>query len=257
MEFLQQTFPDRSHRDIEAAMNLTNHNTNVAGMVLISKTRKTIISFNKQLNKLGFFAYHDTLTYIYQFLDLRNKIILNKVCMLLKTSLSQIYNKLIQNPKKLVHLIDTNWTRDDYSLFAQDPQRQLVWKIYNKQIQLHNEIPKEHKAFIQCVYDLSLKIPYISIRSYEHLLLEIHLSKIRLNKGMKLFSKYYGMGYEYIVSYVNDGSEENKYFVSKMGGENGYAARNNDNVYESTKLNDLKTLTFNEALIEVFKCQNP
>ena len=65
-----------------------------------SRHRKKIIGFNKELNKLSFFALFDILTYIYYFLDLENKIKINSVCMLMRNSLKDIYSKLIKEPKR-------------------------------------------------------------------------------------------------------------------------------------------------------------
>ena len=51
-------------------MIMSKNNPDIAGIILISKTRKTIIDFNKEVNKLGFFTNTDPISYIYEYLDL-------------------------------------------------------------------------------------------------------------------------------------------------------------------------------------------
>ena len=145
-----------------------------------SRHRKKIIGFNKELNKLSFFALFDILTYIYYFLDLENKIKINSVCMLMRNSLKDIYSKLIKEPKKITALMRLPYNRNStlfempVKIFINDdfPGDSIVTK---KHLKIHEikEIPNEYKKFIATAYELKIVVPNMILLWPDNLLIEI------------------------------------------------------------------------------------
>lgn len=212
-----------------------------------SRHRKKIIGFNKELNKLSFFALFDILTYIYEFLDLENKIKINSVCMLMRNSLKDIYSELIKEPKKITALMRLPYNRNSnvfempIKIFINDdfPGDSIVTK---KHLKIHEikEIPKEYKKFITTAYELKIVVPNIILLWPDNLLIEIERSKSRLCHSVIICTMYVGVGCKRSLSYINDENHKNcerKFHVVKRMEE-----------FESMNIKDIKLQTFDEAL---------
>lgn len=195
---------------------------------------------------MDFFSKKDPVSYIYEFLDLKNKIAICEVCKLLREELADIYKETIKKPKEFTEIFGYT----TFTFFSKFSKKTSITQEHLN-LSLLDNIPKDYINFLNTAKELNVYFhSSITLHNRQDVIKDPLPWRTRV-PSVILMCRYYGMGYNYVLSYINkDGYKdvEKKYFISILGGENGYVSNDNYYKYINRKLSELNLITLEEAL---------
>ena len=253
MDKIYNKFRDLDKKMISSALYVSKNNIKKAYSILSTSNQKTKNKLYKTYNYLGYFNNLDACSGIYHFLNFFECINLLKTSVIFSDKLLQFREKTLKPYKNIVDILNNSsmvleWKIEKNNL---DTNLHVCRVNYIDFINSQSILPFEFKQFVKCIFDLKISHNFIFL-GYKDLHFEILNYHDRKSKCIQLFGIYCGMGYTYLLSYSFDNNDkQKKYFLSMLGGENGYVSMDNYSRYVQKNINEIKFYTFNKALMKL------
>ena len=277
MDQLHIIFPNITKLMLKSALTLSNGNVNTACLIITSKTNKTQSSLFQEYNKMLPIINSDILSNISQFLDIYDNVNLFYSNLSSKHIVSKLPNLKRQiNDYKSITLILLGYFSNDDNPIINKQKKKVADSVltidhhfasnvigestlkedskFLKQITNHPYVPVDYQKFIYLLSISRYHFKGLIILNYQQLIEQIDKSSHTTSKAVPLIGRYSGMGYFYFISFINDDNNNVKdnFFISLLGGSNGYDCNSNYNNYNTIRRNDIKKYDFKSCLNLLF-----
>jgi hypothetical protein len=256
---LKELFPNKECLEIESALSLSNNNVDTASLILMSsrhKTKSDLEKKKKELIKSSNSFFYNTCIFqnILCYFDICEKNKYIKINKKLNNYFKDSVNYDINKYKSLYSYLENevnNTPRDSLESLNDTNNSEKVLKDLTDN-NIIKYLPEEYTIFLKLI---KYK-PFASLLELRHIFLEksnfyneeIENYQSRKSKCIGLITEYAGMGHYFLLSYLSDYNNENRFFISLMGGSNGWDCDINYKKYNNNEIKDLKLLNFEDAL---------
>ena len=268
-DLLNDIFSEVDEHMIKSALKMSNNEVNIASLILLSKNKKTINSLYKIYNSDLHINSLEVIDNVRNFLDLPDSLSLYSSDSLLVNMLTIDQKNLINQMKNIFLLIDRYYNYKngkelksiDNSVYtcSCNLEGNLVYENQLKDdldfvslIQHDKEIPSDYKTFIKMYSLKKIKYPQLIIINYSTIKYYKNISPHIPSKSIPLLGRFGPMGIFYIISFTNYINED-KYFLSCIGGSNGYECYDNFKHYINMTTSEIKNFSLEESLNHLFE----